>query len=317
MWFDVTESLNACLGFKEKVFQIFEKERPSRMEEASYKRISQYMKKHATDNEDSYFEGLVDPVLKSERTVATKKRDAEGEILFVCKSFEEDDMIRKRNVPFLKGLLPGKMDKRTENKLGLTDPKPDYTFGIRRNDRPLPGTAPNDQVETIIGVAPGMIHPFFVIESKGCEAPIDLARNQAIRAGATIVNARMHLNAIAEDEGQEKLKGADLDAIAFSCTWDVTVSELWIHWHETLDDGKGLFHMNRLGQYLTGNQEHLTQFRHDVHNILDWGVLTNKGKCEEAVQEIMIKARRKNTKQSEQDGSSGLGKLKAISVAGS
>ena len=317
MWFDATDRLDGCPEFKEKVFKIFQKDRPSRMNEDSFKKISRYMKEYATANAATYIEGLVDPVIKSERTVATKKRDAMGEILFVCQSFEDDEMVRLRDVQFGKGFLPGKMVKKTENQLGLTDPKPDFTFGIMRNKRPFPGTAPSDKVKAIIGIADGIDHPFFVIENKGCEAPIDVARNQAIRDGACIVNARLHLNYLAEDSWQRP-KGADMDAFAFSCTWDVNVSELWIHWHETLDDDAGLFHMNRLGQYLNLNQEHLTQFRHDVHNILDWGILTNRGKCDEVVQRIMSKSKQKNTKQSSgAGGSNGLAKLKEASSAGS
>ena len=157
----------------------------------------------------------------------------------------------------VKASLPGKLAKKTENQLGLTDPKPDYTFGIKKNKHPLPGTAPSDKIKAVIGIAHGMYHPFFVIENEGCEAPIDVARNQAIRDGACIVNARLYLNSLAEDSWQ-RLKGADMDAFAFSCIWDVNISELWIHWHETLEDGAGIFHMNRLGQYLNSDQEHLT-----------------------------------------------------------
>ena len=315
MWFDATERLDGCPEFKEKVFKIFQKDRPSRMNEDSFKKISRYIKEHATDNEATYMAGLVNPVIKSERTVATKKRDAMGEILFVCQSFEDDEMIRAKDVEFVKGFLPGKMVKKTENQLGLTDPKPDYTFGIIRNKQPLPGTAPSDKVKAVIGIADGMIHPFFVIESKGCEAPIDVARNQAMRDGACIVNARIYLNSLAEDSW-ERPKGADMDAFTFSCTWDVNLSELWIHWHETLDDGAGLFHMNRLGQYLNLDRDHLAQFRHDVHNILDWGILTNRRKCDEVVQRIMSKSRQRKTKQS--GGVSGVSaKLKEGSDAGS
>ena len=39
--------------------------------------------KNTTKNEAIYVIILVDPVIKSERTVITKKRDATGEILFV------------------------------------------------------------------------------------------------------------------------------------------------------------------------------------------------------------------------------------------
>ena len=319
MWYDATDSLDGCPEFKEKVFKIFEKERPSRMREESFKRISKYMTENGTKNEATYVEGLVDPVIKSERTVATRKRDAASEVLYISQGFEDDDMVRARDVQFGSGFLPGKLPKKTESKLGLTDPKPDYTFGIKRNMYPLPGSAPTDKVKAHIGIAPGMYHPFFVIENKGCEMPIDVARNQAIRDGAAIVNARVHLNAMARDEDWERPKGANMDAIAFSCTWDVNIAELWIHWQESLEGGAVLYHMNRLGQYVTGRQAELVQFRHDVHNILDWGVLINRRKCEEEVERIMnkAKAKPKHVQQSGTGGSSGSGTLTAGSTAGS
>lgn len=150
------------------------------MGEDSFEKASRYMKENATANEATYIHKLVDPIIKSERTVATKKHDTTGEILFICRSFEDDEMFYAKDVQFGKGFLPGTLAKKTENQLGLTDPKPDYTFGTKKNKHPLPGTAPSDQIKAVIGIAPGMYHPFFVIENKDCEAPIDVARNQAI-----------------------------------------------------------------------------------------------------------------------------------------
>ena len=284
------------------------------MQELSYKKIKTISERHCIANEATLFGQLIDPVIKSERTVETKKRNAEGEILLVCRSFEDDDMIRKRDLPFLKGFLPGKMDKKTESQLGLTNPKPDWTFGIRRDEYPLPGTFPSERVQTIMGVADGMVHPFSVIENKGCDTPIDVARNQAIRDGAVIINARIHLNALAQEESLERSNGANMDAFAFSCTLDPTISELWIHWHQTREDGVEIFQMNRLGQYLTVDQDHMTQFRHDIHNILDWGTLTNKRECEEVVQKIIKKEKR--TKQGRKAGSSIFVNLKAGTATG-
>ena len=75
------------------------------------------------------------------------------------------------------------------------------------------------------------------------------------------------------------------------------MSELWIHWHQTREDGVEIFQMNQLGQYFTWNQEHLAQFRHDIHNILDWGTLTSKRNCEQVVQAIIRKEKRARGKQ--------------------
>ena len=66
------------------------------------------------------------------------------------------------------------MPKKIENKLGLTDSKLDYTFGIKRNMYPLSGTALSDKVKALIGIAPGIDHPFFVIENKGFRVRVSL-----------------------------------------------------------------------------------------------------------------------------------------------
>ena len=173
MWYDATKSLDGCPKFKEKVFKIFKK-RLSRIRKKSFKKISKYITKNATKNEAIYVIILVDPVIKSERTVVTKKYDATGEILFVSQSFENDEIIRLSDIQFGRGFLPRKMPKKTENKLGLTDPKPDYTFGIKRNIYPLPGTTPSDKVKALIGIAPGIDYPFFVIENKGFGVRVSL-----------------------------------------------------------------------------------------------------------------------------------------------
>ena len=98
MWFNATESLEGCHEFEEKVFKIFEKERPSRIRDESLEKISKYMTEKAMDNKAIHVEGPVNPVTKSERTVTTKKRDATGEILFISQSFGDDEMIRVRDV---------------------------------------------------------------------------------------------------------------------------------------------------------------------------------------------------------------------------
>ena len=167
------------------------------MQELSFKKIKTFIEKCSTVNEATLFGRLIDPIIKSERTVQGKKRNVEGEILFVCRSFEDDDMVRKRDLLFVKGFLLGRMDKKIESQLGLIDLKPDQIFGISRNEFPLLSTLPYEQVETIIGVADSIIHPFFVIENKGSNTLIEVARNQAIRNGAVIVNTRFHLNALA------------------------------------------------------------------------------------------------------------------------
>ncbi|KAL9130894.1 MAG: hypothetical protein Q9217_001044 [Psora testacea] len=293
MWYCEGEAFARCPEFKSHVFQIFSRDRGSRMQEDSYNKAVRYMEENATVDEQSYHEGLLPYVVKESRSLQSRKRNASDEVITVCKTFEADEMIRLKGIKFLNKFLPGQLDGKIEKKLGLSDANPDYTFGIRENHFPKPGTSPSDNVKAIIGVAPGMIHPWFVIENKGAEGSLSECQNQALRDGATMVNARIQLNAKATTT--PKPVGADMDAIAFSCTWIPQMAELYVHWFEKQDAKTGIFHMHRLGNYMLDRRDELTQFRHDVHNILDWGVLTNKREAEAVVTKIISKTKAAST----------------------
>ena len=120
-----TDALDACPEFKEKVYKILQKERASRIQEPSYKKFKTVFERDCTAHEATLFTNLIDPIVESERTVETKKRTAEGEVLFVRESFEDKGIIREKDLPIVKGFLREKMDKKTESQLSLTDPKPD------------------------------------------------------------------------------------------------------------------------------------------------------------------------------------------------
>ena len=182
--------------------------------------------------EATYFDDLIHPVLISDRTVSTSKREAEGEILVM--SFEDDDMVDGRDDQSSNEPMPGKMSKQTEKSFGLPDSKPDLTFGIKGENFPPLGTSANSSVDSIISLAQGIIHSFVVIESKGYDAPINLACKQAVRDLAVIVNARILSKTLAEERGRIRPTGACIDAVAFLQKWNINLVELWVHWHQTL-----------------------------------------------------------------------------------
>ena len=79
MWFDATDCLDGYPEFKEKVFRIFAKDRPSRIIEDSFKRISRYIKKYTTQNEATYVDGLIDPIV-SLKIITARHSDSSPEI---------------------------------------------------------------------------------------------------------------------------------------------------------------------------------------------------------------------------------------------
>ena len=182
-------ALDRCPDFKRKISKLFARERPSRMSEKSAKAAVKTLYKHYAQNEKTLFRHFRPHVIKSTRTVPTSKRDMEGEIIRILQAYDDDGLMVIEDCPFVKDMVPGKNYTSEEKAMGLTEPKPDLTYGIQKPEFPPTIEAKlKMRCQAWRSVAPGMDWPFFVIEHKGCEDSIAQAENQAIRDGAVLVN---------------------------------------------------------------------------------------------------------------------------------
>ena len=178
-----------CPGFKEKIDRLFARERPSRMSDQSAKAAVKTLYKHYAQNEKTLFREFRPHVIKSTRTVSTLKRGMEGEIIRILQAYDDDGLMVIEDCPFVKDLVPGKNYTSEEKAMGLTEPRPDLTYGIQKPEFPPTIEAKlKMRCQAWRSVAPGMDWPFFVIEHRGCEDSIAQAENQAIRDGAVLVN---------------------------------------------------------------------------------------------------------------------------------
>ena len=217
---------------------------------------------------------------------------------YEVKFFEDDGAVANVNRQFNGDLLPIWLEatdhialrKMLAKETGLTAPKPDYTYGIYEDQYPdICSERFTPNTRAIMGVAPEMVHPFFIIEGKTTKGDLADAENQAIRGGATLVRARRLLNAKA---GIGDVVGPDQRSIAYSMTIDTNIARLWLHWCEILPkepDGQvgGInesetnpseqpqlyetYHMNSLFTMLLDDEDKLKELRHKVNNIIDWG----------------------------------------------
>ena len=127
----------------------------------------------------------------------TKKRSLDDEVVHTAQDYDDDGLHWIQNNKFVKNALPG-YSKAPEKAIGLSDPQPDWTFGLKQAPNPDPKNRRlPSKVASLLGVCPSMHHPFLVIETKSAEG-IGPAENQAIRDGSTIVNAPRQLNYIAQ-----------------------------------------------------------------------------------------------------------------------
>ena len=166
-------AFDRCPDFKEKIDRILARERPSRMSDKSARAAVKTMYKHYAQNEKTLFREFRPLVIKPTRTVTTLKRDAEGAVIASLKAYDDDGLMVIEDCPFVRDMVPGKNYTSEEKAMGLTDPKPDLTYGIQKPEFP-PILAPKLKMrcQAWKSVAPGMHWPFFVIEHKGCEDSI-------------------------------------------------------------------------------------------------------------------------------------------------
>ena len=272
--------------------------RESVMKPESIQKITYERAKNATTGELSYFRKLKPQFIKDDRLVETKKRSFAEEIVYRSKSWADDGLDDKSDVPFVRGILFQDL-QRTEAQLGLTNPKPDFTFGFQDPSNP-PRTAPRLSSADIalIKMAESLRHPFFVVENKSAQDPIEDAENQAIRSGAALVETRRQLENNAKPVDETEKEGIDVNSFAFSCCWVPQYANIFVHWHELRKDEplnnpfdksanepsgedrvteqpdtySSIWHMNLVQGYTFNRVGDMKEFRRDIDNILDWGV---------------------------------------------
>ncbi|KAL9607936.1 MAG: hypothetical protein Q9167_007197 [Letrouitia subvulpina] len=275
IFFEHEAALEQYPDFEECILTTVMGDRSTPMRMESKKAIKQYQVSKKTENEETYFGGLVPLIIKANRGGGnpTEKRDHAGEIMLErAKSFFGDDGLdQKVNHEFIRNCLPLKGD--TQNRIGLSTPKPDITYGLARAQFRDPSIArPSAEVEALVGVCPGIEHPFLVVENKGCEGSIEAAENQALRGGVAMVSAQRGLAKMAGHIQPNEPTGPDRTNIAFSCSWVPQMANIHVHWHEKLASGHSVWHMNKVRAYLMLDGAHVSDFRKDIHNILDFGV---------------------------------------------
>ena len=278
------------VDFKSKINNVITRDRNSEMANRSKSKIRKLIEDNYTQNEATFSGKVVPKLIKESRDVPTRKRFVNDEVVFTARDYDDDGLHYMQNNKFIKNALPA-YSKATEKAIGLSDPQPDWTFGLKQGPPDPQNRRLPSKVSSLLGVCPGMHHPFLVIETISAEEGIGLAENQAIRDGSTIVNARRQLNYMAANIPRLPAisSGPDKHSFAFSCCWNPDLAKIFVNWCQVMPDGTEIFHMNRVADYLMSREEELVKLRRDLHNIIDWGVLTNRQAAEEVVAKIRAK----------------------------
>ena len=207
------------------------------MKPDSVERIFAERAKNATTGKDSYFRKLKPLIIKEGRMVDTRKKNFAEEIIYRSKAWADDGLDDRAGLPFVRRILFQDL-RSTEAQLGLKNPKPDFTFGFEDPANPPRTASRLSNADTaLIKMAESLRHPFFVVENKSAQEPIEEAENQAIRSGAALVEARRQLENTARSTTDDaEMEGVDLTSFAFSCCWVPQYANIFVHWHELRKD---------------------------------------------------------------------------------
>ena len=290
MWYDDEEAFDRCPNLKEMVTQIITNAPRSEMADSSAKKVLAAVKKNYTQNEKTVFRKVQPLIVKLARKVAEQENsEASGGIEIIKREFEEDDLQVIEDCNFTKRLFPLPDSVTNDKDMGLTEPKPDFTYGIAEPKRILNAEVHiPKQLLAYLGVAPHMRYPFYVEEYKSAEEGIVKAEHQAMRDGAVLVHARMKLNEVLKPADWVRPAGADLDSFVFSCAWTPYMAEIFVNWCEKLPNGKQIFHTTMVGSsYRMNNGDDTKRLRHDIENILDWGLLKHRRRAQQVWEEIV------------------------------
>ena len=310
--------------FEAAVRDIIRSDRHSELRPQSAENIISQREYYAHRNEDTILHRLV-PLIIKEQYLAEVKAHVAGSLeealsstplaegveegkKYVSRYWFADGVDVAVNEEFRKTFLPSSIDDEgfgaelaaaLKKEDGMTNPKPDYCYGIRHDKFPVPnGVVIDADLATVMEVAPGQNNSFLIIEGKSNKGSHTDAENQARRGGATLVNAAR----IVHDRiGVRDVKGADDRTFVFSATMTPDLIAIWVHWAEVREEGT-IFHMNRLTQKFLNEAEGLAELRIMFHNILEWGCIGRFKQLEHLHKNLHVWQRSETAKRKEWKG---------------
>jgi len=155
----------------------------------------------------------------------------------------------------------------------------------------------NDRLEDYSRPSPSNCWPFLVarLKSRSNLGSLWHAENQNATAGALCVTAVEHLLSLARTQLEER---RITDSIAFSCTANSRVAQIWVHWREDGRDGCGAsddgdpawFSSGELKLYDLHDRQHIMDLQKSLANIVAWGISERLPLTREALNSLAARA---------------------------
>ncbi|KAI4189852.1 MAG: hypothetical protein L6R41_001169 [Letrouitia leprolyta] len=265
--------------FEKQVNDILDRERSSSVDPGEFQDFQLAWNEYKDKNEDTVLNKLLPFFVKEKRTVKVEGMGRDEDVYAVV-PFLKSGLVEISNREFSRTCLPFQQDGSSIDKTlvsamakenGMTNPKPDRTFGISMSKHWFPdeGFPVPPEIAIWLETIRGMHHPFFVVEGKSFQGNLLDSWNQANRACATIGSM---LRRILTTLGWPDVVGADTRTFVFSATLSPNVMNIWVHWVEVPGpNAMPNYHMTKLVSKALDEEENFGPLRKMLHNILDWG----------------------------------------------
>ena len=297
------DAAERCSSLIEEAKEVLKGHRNSAMKTVSLKKAAATYGRLKQRNETTFMIEMWKHFIKEAREVAeeicvdtsSSQDDQNNRREWISRTWAQDNLDYNYDQEFKENSIPtvevGNDPQRIESRTAalsscpkLKNPKPDMAFGLTKSAFTTFQRDTNIQYSNLAQVSPGILHTFFVVEGKGTGGSLQQARNQACRAGAAVVSVTRQLIAISCHNVIDT--GVDPRTMAFSLAMTPSTAHISVHWAETTKEGETFYHMQFLEGYILEKSEDIRALRHDIDNILDWGVLNRKTKICEILDKI-------------------------------
>lgn len=306
LYIDLKEVAGEARTYVTKAKDIINVKRLSPFEQDKQDDFLEQRKEYELRNEGTFVWYIWPLIVGLDRSVATQdensKLDEHG--LFV-KKWRIDGLDANHRQKFETGSIPKLntngdpiLEKILRDDGRVQLPEPDLAYALRRNSFPELSYVATAVDRKYKQLSKGITYPFLVLEFKSKSGAITEAELQACRSGAALVNYMRNLKKDAKD--LDNVSAEDYGSFVFSLPMDQDHAHLHVHWAQKRSNRQVYYHMSFIKAYSLKDGEQVALLRHDMNNILEWGV----GARKQYIKELLIKIKVEIEKPKSSSGSS-------------
>lgn len=277
----------------ENAKKIIASDRGSAMKSAEQQDLLDTIDKYKRRSEANFIAEVWTRMILNHRSIKNLGQDASTATdAQLIQAWEKDHLDIDRDLMWRQDCIP-RIDTTNDPVLArlletldrVKTPKPDRAYGFNQSGFSKEEQTLNNLFPEFARLTTEIYHTFFIVEFKNYKHSIDEVILQACRSGAAMING---MRKFKEKAGVLNATNAqDNGSIAFSMAMVPSTAQLFVHWakataptEETAEDTPPAeeanpqveYHMTLVNAYSLPKERDIAELRHDVNNILDWGL---------------------------------------------